>query len=282
MKALPVSIASNSFYRMHAQGRVNLFGVLEFLSTRYRVSHADIWSGMLASLEDGYLRLVRQELDRRDLTLANLCVDGPHLWEDDPGLRAWHREKALEYIAAAGVLGARTVRIDMGCRDEGLSPEAFDYICSTYQEYAGMSHGLGMRVGPENHWGASRVPEILRRVQAAVNHPGYGHLLHVLNFAGDGMEGVEAVLPHAMHVHAGIHGMPHLKPVLKRLLESGYAGAVSVENYTGEHELECMEWQLGAVREILAETASDGADGASQKGFLHDIYHQAFEGEGNR
>jgi hypothetical protein len=270
----PLSIASNSFYKMQAAGRVDLFGVLEFLYSRYRVAYADVWSGMLASLQEDYLRTVRLELDRRGLTLANLCVDGPHLWEDDAALRAQHHAKALEYIAAARTLGAKTIRIDMGCKSEEFTGESFDYICKTYLEYARLAHESGMRVGPENHWGASRVPANLKRVQQAVNHPGYGHLLHIQNFAGDPAEGYEAVLPWVMHVHVGTHGLPWAKPAMKRLWKAGYAGVYSVENYTGEFEPERMEWQLGAVRSIVAEIEAEGPDAPDNMGFIHDIYHQ--------
>jgi sugar phosphate isomerase/epimerase len=274
MANFPLSIASNSFYKMHAEGRIDLPGVLEFLFSRYRVAYADIWSGMLATLDEGYLKMIRSELDRRNLTLANLCVDGPHVWEDDQALRERHHALALQYIAAARALGARTIRIDMGCRTDELPGEAFGYICQTYLEYAKLCHEDGMRIGPENHWGASRLPENLARVHAAVNHPGYGHLLHIRNFAGDPERGYDAVLPHVMHVHVGTHGLPYAKHALKKLWKAGYSGAFSVENYTGAFELERMEWQLGAVRSIIAELEAEGPDAPESPGFISDIYSQ--------
>lgn len=274
MAQYQISMASNSFYKMHADGRVDIFGVLEFMHGRFRVSSADIWSGMLATLDEDYLKKIRLELDRRGLALANLCVDGPHLWEDDKNLREQHHFRALQYIAAAKMLGARTIRVDMGCRTDEFTEGSFDYICETYLEYARICHEDGMRIGPENHWGASRVPENLLRVQDAVNHPGYGHLLHIENFAGDPVQGYEAVLPHVMHVHVGTHGIPFAKPALKRLINAGYTGAFSVENYTGEFELERMEWQIGAVRSILAEIEHEGPDAPENRGFIYDIYHQ--------
>ena len=43
----------------------------------------------------------------------------------------------------------------------------------------------GYRVGPENHWGAEVVPENMARICRAVDHPGFGMLLHFRGNAGD-------------------------------------------------------------------------------------------------
>ena len=83
MSANPISVASYSFHGMRAEGRIDIFGYLELLVSRYRVTHADIWSGYLPTLEEDFLKKIRAELDRRDLKVANLCVDGPHLWMSD-------------------------------------------------------------------------------------------------------------------------------------------------------------------------------------------------------
>ncbi len=269
MSVNPVSIASYSFHGMRADGRLDIFGYLELLSSRYRVGHADIWSGFLPTLEQDFLQKIRTELDRRELKVANLCVDGPHLWMDDPAEREAHRELALRYLDAAQTLGAATVRIDMGCADETLTAEAFDYIVKTYSEYAAIAADRGMRVGPENHWGASRVPANLRRVQQAVDHPGYGHLFHFGNFAGDAALGQATVLPYVMHTHVPANMVPQAKGIIHTLQQAGYNGAISVEHHSGALELERVAWQLATVRAILAEI--DKGD-AGEQDFMSGIY----------
>ena len=265
----PVSIASYSFHGMRADGRMDIFGYLELLCSRYTVTHADIWSGFLPTLEEDFLRKVRAELDRRGLRLANLCVDGPHLWMPEAQQRADHRELALRYLHAAQVLGAATVRIDMGCTEETLSTEAFDYIVDTYRQYAAIAADAGMRVGPENHWGASRVPANLARVQQEVDHPGYGHLFHFGNFAGSAEEGMRTVLPYAMHAHIPANMIPQTKAILRQLIASGYAGAFSVEHHSGTLELERVAWQLATVRAALAELQAGDAD---ERDFAATVY----------
>ncbi len=62
---------------------MDLFGYLEACRYRYHLGAADIWNGMVASTDEDYLLGVREALDERELELANLCVDGAHIWEDD-------------------------------------------------------------------------------------------------------------------------------------------------------------------------------------------------------
>ena len=102
-----VSIASYAFHGLLREGRIDLFGYLESCRYRYGLRTADIWNGMLTSTDDDYLAKVKQALDERELTLVNLCVDGPHIWEDDSAVREQHYQQALRYIRIAEMLGAR-------------------------------------------------------------------------------------------------------------------------------------------------------------------------------
>ena len=272
MNRFPISIASYSFHGMLEEGRIDIFGYLEMLHSRYRVANADIWSGFLPTLEEGFLKKVREEMGRRDIALANLCVDGPHLWMDDVDERERHHALALRYIQAATLLGARTIRIDAGILEDEMPDEAFEYVVRTYREYAGICHNEGIRIGTENHWGASRIPANLRRIRDAVNHPGYGHLLHFQNFARDMEDGYDAVIPIAMHSHIAAETIPVAKEIIRRLAASGYKGTYSVEHHSAELELERVEWQLGSLRSIMAELEREGLEGPVKPDYFHNIY----------
>src|SRR5436309_6410901 len=149
-----IAIASYAFYGLLRTGQIDLFGYLESCRYRYDLRTADIWNGMLTSIEDDYLVKVKQALDERELTLVNLCVDGPHIWEDDPAVREQHYQDALKYLHAAEVLGAKTIRIDAGVRADTSTSEQFDWIVKRYPEYAQRAHDNGYRVGPDKQWGA--------------------------------------------------------------------------------------------------------------------------------
>jgi sugar phosphate isomerase/epimerase len=227
---------------------MDLFGYLESCRYRYDLRTADIWNGMLTTTEPGYLSLVRQALDERELTLVNLCVDGPHIWENDAAVREQHYQQAITYLRAAEALGARTLRIDAGVREDHFSEEQFEAIVQRYQEYAQYAHDHGFKVGPENHWGAEVVPENMRRLCEAVDHPGFGVLLHFRANEGDAL-----MAPWAMHTHIAWDITEHgLESHMAMLRDAGYQGCWSVEHHSGVNEYSEVAIQLAKVRDVLS------------------------------
>lgn len=273
MKDFPVAIASYSFHAMHGEGRCDIFDYLDMLRYRYQLHHADIWCGYLPTLEDGFIAKVRRAMDDRDITLANLCVDGPYVWCDDPDERAAHKKDMLAYIRAAGALGAKTIRIDFGGTDDTpMHEEGFDYLVKTYREYCAMCGDMGMKIGPENHWGWDRVPENLDRVRRAVDSPYYGHLYHLRNLKGDVEKGEEICISYAMHTHIHAPSMPYAKDVIRRLAASGYQGVYSVEHHSGRLECERVAWQLATLQEMLAELKEEGLEQPAVRDYAARIY----------
>jgi sugar phosphate isomerase/epimerase len=249
---MTVSIASYAFHGLLREGAIDVFGYLESCRYRYGVPTADIWNGMLPSTDEEYLRKVKRALDERELALVNLCVDGPHIWEDDPETRERHYQGALAWLRAAEILGARTIRLDAGGRGETWTEEQFDHIVERFQEYARFAHERGFRAGPENHWGAEVGPENMRRLCEAVDHPGFGVLLH---FRGN--EGDRLMAPWAMHTHISWEITERcLEESMTMLRDAGYQGAWSVEHHSGTHEYAEVAIQLAKVRAILARWSS--------------------------
>ncbi len=273
MNTLPTCVASYSFHGLLGEGACDVFRYLDLLRFRYHVRYADIWTGFLPTLEDGFLSKVRYWLDRNELTLANLCVDGPHVWVDDPDGREAHRKQMLDMLRAAEKLGAKTVRIDFGGKDGHTMPEeAFEYIVKTYREYAGICGSCGMKIGPENHWGWDRVPEYLAKVKEAVDSPYYGHLYHLRNFYDEPEKGEELCISYAMHTHIHADSMPYAKDVIRRLKNAGYAGVYSVEHHSGQLEPERVDWQLATVRGLIAELDKEGYEETARPSFFDGVY----------
>ncbi len=123
---MKISIASYAFHGLLSEGKMDVFGYLESLRHRYQLFAADIWNGMLPTLEDSFIRKVREAMDEKELTLVNLCVDDAHIWENDPAERDRLHKNALANLRAAAMLGAKTVRIDMGGRDPGAGGTSAD------------------------------------------------------------------------------------------------------------------------------------------------------------
>lgn len=245
---MKIAIASYAFHGLLSEGKIDLFGYLESCKYRYGMTSADIWNGMITSLDADYLAKVKSGLQERELELANLCVDGPHIWEDDPAAREQHYKDALEWLKAAKTLDARTIRIDAGGRGDVFSNEQFDLIVKRYKEYAQIAYDNGFKVGPENHWGPEVVPETMKRICQEVNHPGFGMLLHFRGNDGDAL-----MAPWAMHTHISWDiAINSLEKSLTMLRDSGYKGYYSIEHHSGKNEYTKVEVQVALVRDLLS------------------------------
>ena len=251
----PVALASYSFHGLIAANMMDVFHYLDITKYRYRVDQADIWSGLFPSTEEPFLRKVRNLLHENNMTLANLCVDGAHVWEDDPALRAENAVRADAFIQAGEYLGAKTVRIDTGGREAEWTEEQFEVIVDQYRKWAHRAGEMGYRIGPENHWGATQRPANVLKLARAVDHPAFGVLFHFGNVKDmDVAEGNMLLAPYAMHTHVSAEavmdaGTPNL---MARMMEMGYHGVFSCEHHTGKNEYAQVEWQLGTIRRMLA------------------------------
>jgi len=243
---MKISIASYAFHGLMYAGKMDVFGYLESCRYRYQLSSADIWNGFFPSIDPDFLQKVKEGLVERELVLANLCVDGPHIWEDDPAAREKNYQGALAYLRAAEFLGARTMRVDAGGLGETFSSEQFDLIVQRYREYAQFAFDHGFRVGPENHWGAEVVPANMKRICEAVNHPGFGMLLHFRGNSGDA-----EIAPWAMHTHISWDISENcLAESLTKLRDSGYTGYYGIEHHTGTNEYSEVAIQVAKVRDL--------------------------------
>jgi sugar phosphate isomerase/epimerase len=244
-----IGIASYAFHGLLRDGLIDLNGYLESCRYRYDLRTADIWNGMLKSLDDDYIAQVKRSLDERELTLVNLCIDGPHIWEDDAEVRERNYQNALRYLQVAKTLDAKTVRIDAGGRDEDFTDEQFETIVKRFREYAQIAYDNGFKVGPENHWGAEVKPENMRRICEAVDHPGFGVLLHFRGNPGD-----DLMAPWAMHTHIAWEATQnHLADSIDTLVKVGYQGCWSVEHHSGENEYREVAIQIALLRDQLQQ-----------------------------
>jgi len=252
---MKISVLSYSFRGLLAEGKMDVFGYLETCKYRYDLSAADIWNGFLLSTDEDYLNKVRDALDERELVLADLCVDGAHIWEPEPQARERNYQAALAHLKAAQILGARFMRVDAGGSGEAWTDEEFDHIVERYREYAQWAYDHGFKVGAENHWGPEKVWANMKTLYQAVDHPGFGVSCHIGGWAGSEDEKAEAdrlVAPWVCHTHIAwniTEGL--LVQKLTTLRDAGYEGYYSVEHHTGKNEYTEVAIQIARVRDVL-------------------------------
>ena len=258
---MKVSIASYAFHGLLAEGKMDVFGYLESCRHRYGLQAADIWNGFLKSTDEDYLKKVRQALDERDMVLVNLCVDGAHLWDPDPQVREKLYQNALAHLRAGEILGAKTVRIDMGGKSSEMTGEQFDHIVKRYREYCRRAGDNGYRVGPENHFGPALVLENMERVCKAVDHPAYGVLLHLTHWVqGEVDKGDRLCAPWTMHTHVQLgFTNEQLKEKMRMLLAAGYQGHWGVEHHSGKSEYIEVAHQVAQAAMLEHQLSMEGA-----------------------
>jgi sugar phosphate isomerase/epimerase len=249
-----IAIASYSFHGLVAEGKMDVFGYLETCKYRYHVQSADIWNGFIPSLDEDFLKKLKEGLQERELVLANLCIDGPDIWNNDPVVREKHYQEALAYLKAAEFLGARTIRFNSAGQGDAFTEEQFDLVVKRFREYAQFAYDHGFKAGPENHWGPEAVPENMKRICEAVDHPGFGMLLHFRGNKGDAL-----LAPWAMHTHISWDiAENHLEESIKLLLNVDYKGFYSVEHHSAKNEYHMVSIQLAKVRNGVFQLTKTG------------------------
>ncbi|MFC5447390.1 sugar phosphate isomerase/epimerase family protein [Paenibacillus aestuarii] len=264
---MKASIGAFSFYQLLSQGEMDLFGYLETVRYRYRLDAVDLWNGFFVNREapiwelpaDDELLKIKRNLDERQLTVANMAVDRAHLWDPDPDVREQLHRNALAHLRAAKLLGVRTVRIDANRGPVEASEEQFDYTVRRYREYAQYAADHGFTVGPENHTGISLDPHWMKQLAEAVDHPGYGILLH-LNRWIEGEPGNEIVAPWVNHTHLDRRTLfsDQTEVTIKALGEAGYRGYWAIEYNATSNPYTEIEWALAATKRMLASAANHG------------------------
>ena len=63
--------------------------------------------------------------------------------------------------------------------------------------------------------------------------------------------------PYAMHTHISAAVAETCGPLLKTLIGNGYQGVFSCEHHSAVHEMDRVEWQLGAIRKTIAELGDE-------------------------
>jgi len=267
---MKLSIGAYSFYNTFVDGMMDVFGYLESAKYRYQLGAVDMYNRFISDnskpivklADESYLQKVRKAIDERELNIVNYSVDAAFIWDPDADKREALYQNALENIRAAKIMGAKTIRIDTGgafSRDpngvfDQLDEEQFELIVKRYKEYAELAADFGAIIGPENHMGPSLNPHFMKQIAEAVDHPGYGVLLHVDRWKVDPEIGDALVAPYACHIHFGGNTLAdeeHSAAIAKTIIDSGYERYWAIEQNAAGNQYIDVEWQLAVMKKVL-------------------------------
>lgn len=264
---LKLSIGAYSFFNTMRAGKMDIFGYLESVKYRYRLDAVDLWNGFFAAQDESGLlilpeeeeiRKIREAIDEKGLTVANIALDGVYLIDQDTDLRERLYQNALLHLRASEILGAKTVRIDIcNNRTEEITEREFDYIVTRYREYCDRAAELGYTVGPENHMGAALNPHLLKRIAEAVDRPNFGILLHLKRWKPEFADGDAIVAPWVVHTHidAKTVASGDIEVSIRALEQAGYDGHWAVEYNAKENQYAEIEWLLSSIRRKFYQMA---------------------------
>ena len=256
---MKISVEGFSFFHLLQQEMIDVFGYLESLKYRYRIDAAGLWNGYFVNRSEeichlrevDYIRKIKLALAERSMTVPNMTIDGAHVWDPNPEKRELLYQNALAHLDVAEYLGAQTVRIDTGgFGSSDMTEEQFEYTAKRFQEFAQRAYDGGYRIGPENHIGPSRMPKWMVKLAQAVDHPGYGFLLHMGRWDSDVEAGDSLLAPWVYHVHLDpkyVH--PHqIENRMQLLFNHGYDGYWGVEYYAQAAPYAEIESYVSAVK----------------------------------
>lgn len=164
-------------------------------------------------------------------------------WAIDTDLTAADTDARRAQLAHIGraievthFLGGPLLRITTGGQ-EG-DPDATGRVVEALRAVLPAAMASGVKLAIENHLGLSADPHALAEIVQAVHLPHVGVCLDLGNFReGEAEQGIRALAPHAIHVHAksysfgadGEETRINYRTAMEALRAAGYDGVLSIE-----------------------------------------------------
>lgn len=280
---LEIGICSFSFHRLLAAGKQDMFRYIEDCKA-LGCTQLDPWNAHLSDLKNGdtvleaghnpdashhllsaadtgYIERVKQAADAAGLPFGCIAVDGAHIYDANPEVRAANRQRAYRWLDVAAKLGASQVRIDAGGPEE-MPDDVFAIIQDGYADLIARARPMNIEIVVENHWGPTVVPDNVLRLLEAV--PGLGLLLDLHNWKPElREEGRERCARYASALHVKTFAFDaegnetttdeDVAGGIQTLLDAGYKGAWCVESVPADgDEIEGARKTIALIRRMAA------------------------------
>ncbi len=214
---MKLGVSSYSFNQAIRAGRL---GQYEAIDEAARLGYETIDFSVLTLDEDilSAAPKLRKRCEDAGIIPANYAVGADFLKND------WMREveRLKKELDAAAIIGVRTFRHDA---TSGFPPDApgvhsfsraLPQLAEACRKIAEYGQSVGVKTMVENHGTFCQHSQCVEALALAVDHPNFGILLDIGNFACADECSVEAVArlaPYAFHVHAKDF---HIKPYSER------------------------------------------------------------------
>ncbi|MCX7919946.1 MAG: sugar phosphate isomerase/epimerase [bacterium] len=247
--------SSWSFHRMIPQ-RMKL---LEFPAkcASLGIEAVELLEYHFESKEEKYLDSLKSACQKAGVKIACLAIGNDFTIVDDKE-RAKEIKNVIESLNIANYLGAPVMRVFCGTRS--VTDAAVHRVIESYKEVVPIAKKLNIKLGMENHWGASVNPDNVVRIIEGVDSPYFGSCPDFGNWQPDDRyTAMAAVAPYAVHVHAKSHAfLPNgeekdldYRRLLDILRDAGYDGALSIEFEGKGNEITGVKKTVALLKKYL-------------------------------
>jgi L-ribulose-5-phosphate 3-epimerase len=210
-----------------------------FRALEYNNLFIDDWS-------DEFMGEVRASVDAAGCTVVCLAHEGSFC-SDDPKERQGYIKTLLSHMEAASILGASSVRVNLGrCEDpENDFTDGVEYSIAGLKAVLPEAKRRNLKLTLENHGGPSRSADAILRIILGTDTEWVGTCTDLGNdlVGADKYTELGKLFPFAMHVHAksydfgadGEETSIDYARVIRMLGDVSYEGVLAVE-YEGHDE----------------------------------------------
>lgn len=243
---------------------LSLFDVPGYYRERFGVRQLEFWSHHFDSLEESYLRELRDRIAAAGATLINVQVDGDYdLASTDEDVRQQSLERAKRWIDAVAIVGSRAIRIN-----PGKSKSSVERSIASMKELNRYCQAKGLPLLTENHFGIEMDPDVHLRIREEAGPENIYTLPDFGNYPGETMwESLEKILPHAYLISAkavdfdadGRHLSYDFDRCVRMAERAGFKGIYLVEQWSRNEQPypydKIADWLLERVRANLRAPA---------------------------
>jgi len=288
---MKIGVSSYSYHRYLSEKRLDYFGVID--KTAELGFDGIEFSGLGLPADSpeilGFAKKVREACARRGLPIYSYTIGADFLHASSWQAEA---ERLKGEVKVAAALGVPTMRHDAtrgfpeGHKGSTDFAAALPILAEGCRAVAAFAADLGVKTTVENHGFFAQDSDRCERLVKAVNHPNFGSLVDIGNFAcadEDSLSAVTRMAPYAFHVHAKDfhmklasqwpdpgagwfksrggnylrgsiigHGDIDVVGCIRVLKAAGYAGPLSIEFEGMEDNLEALRIGLENLRRYTA------------------------------
>ncbi|MCD6232144.1 sugar phosphate isomerase/epimerase [Candidatus Aerophobetes bacterium] len=258
---MKIAIAGWSLHRRFQAGSLKLIDFPEQARKEFGVKGIELNSPFFESLEDEYLRKLKEKVAKNKMKIVNIAVDSEgDLASTNEEIRKKAVKNHQKWIYIAKKVGSPSFRANTG-GPENITREAIEKCIKSFTELCQEAEKEGITVLIENHGGISKDPDIIVRIMEEVKR-GIGTCPDFGNFPDETRyQDLEKIAKYAKCAHAKFYEFDekgedtkiNASRCINILKKAGFDGWLSIEFEGKENEKEGIKKSIILCQKYIGE-----------------------------